>query len=303
MPITRRRNTPWLHRWSRTIIAVIAGLGMIVTAYLTVHALGDQSVACPTEDCDLVLNSPWAKVFGIPLPIFGFLAYGAMASLALSPLVVQKPEQKELRQKVEGFSWFFLFIGAVAMACFSGYLMYVLATQIQASCLYCIASATFSLSFLGLTLLGHDWEDRGQLFFTALIVAVITLISTLGVYNFRAAGSDSGPGIPIVNASGAAEISLARHLTSSGAVMYGAYWCSHCHDQKELFGKQAVQEITYIECDSGGGNPQPDLCRAKGIQSFPTWEIKEQMYSGTRPLTELARLSGYQGSQDFQNSP
>ncbi len=302
MPVTRRRQTPWLHRWSRVLIAIIAGLGMIVTGYLTIHAFGDQSVACPTTDCDVVLSSPWAKIFGLPLALFGFLAYSGMGVLALSPLALQKPEQKEFRQKVEGFSWFFLFVGAVAMTCFSGYLMYILATAIKATCLYCIASAAFSLTFLGLTLFGNDWEDRGQLFFTALIVAVITLIGTLGIYNFRVA-DDSGPGIPVVNNSGAAEISLARHLTQTGAVMYGAYWCSHCHDQKELFGKQAFQDINYVECDPGGKNPQPDLCREKGVKSYPTWEIKAQIYSGTRPLTELGRLSGYQGPANFQNTP
>ena len=29
---------------------------------------------------------------------------------------------------------------------------------------------------------------------------------------------------------------LARHLTSVGAVMYGAYWCPHCKRQKTMFG-------------------------------------------------------------------
>lgn len=301
MPITRRRSTPWLHRWSRVLIGIIAGLGMIVTGYLTFHAFGDQSVACPTADCDIVLNSPWAKIFGLPLALFGFIAYGGMFSLSLGPLALNNPEQKDLRQKLENLTWLFLFIGAVAMTVFSGYLMYVLTTAIKAACLYCIASAAFSLSFLGLTLTGRDWPDRGQLFFTGLIVIVMTLIGTLGVYNFRTADVDTGPGIPIVNTSGPAEISLAKHLTQAGAVMYGAYWCSHCHDQKELFGKTAFSQINYVECDPGGQNPQPDLCRAKNIQGYPTWEIAQTNHSGTRSLPELANLSGYAGDMNFKN--
>ncbi|MFH1400946.1 MAG: hypothetical protein ABIH41_05485, partial [Nanoarchaeota archaeon] len=29
---------------------------------------------------------------------------------------------------------------------------------------------------------------------------------------------------------------FARCLTQSGATMYGASWCPHCNDQKEMFG-------------------------------------------------------------------
>lgn len=27
-------------------------------------------------------------------------------------------------------------------------------------------------------------------------------------------------------------VKLAKHLTAAGAKMYGAFWCSHCYDQK-----------------------------------------------------------------------
>lgn len=29
-------------------------------------------------------------------------------------------------------------------------------------------------------------------------------------------------------------IALAKHLHSIGAKLYGAFWCSHCFDQKEV---------------------------------------------------------------------
>lgn len=29
-------------------------------------------------------------------------------------------------------------------------------------------------------------------------------------------------------------IALARHLYSIGAKMYGAFWCTHCNDQKQV---------------------------------------------------------------------
>ena len=30
--------------------------------------------------------------------------------------------------------------------------------------------------------------------------------------------------------------------------MYGAFWCSHCYDQKDDFGAQAMADFPYVEC-------------------------------------------------------
>jgi hypothetical protein len=30
--------------------------------------------------------------------------------------------------------------------------------------------------------------------------------------------------------------------------MYGAFWCSHCYDQKMDFGREAMAEFPYVEC-------------------------------------------------------
>ena len=45
--------------------------------------------------------------------------------------------------------------------------------------------------------------------------------------------------------------------------MYSAYWCPHCHEQKELFGKQASDQLKVVECAPDGENNQADLCRSK----------------------------------------
>jgi hypothetical protein len=39
---------------------------------------------------------------------------------------------------------------------------------------------------------------------------------------------------------------LAAHLSRSGARMFGAFWCSHCAEQKEAFGAGAG--LPYTEC-------------------------------------------------------
>lgn len=310
---SRRRSTPWIHRWSRPIIGAIALLGAINTAYLTITRLTNSSTVCPTSGCEQVLASPYATVFGQPLSLFGFLAYIGMAILALAPLAVKADEQKQLRAKLENWTWLLLFAGATAMLVFSGYLMNIMVTKFvvplgaKGICYYCIASALFALSLFVLTLLGRSWEDTGQLLFTGIIVAVVTIVGTLGVYapiNAPQTAQDTGVGEvgpPVTTVSSTAEIELARHLTKTGAKMYGAYYCSHCYDQKQLFGKEAAKEIPYIECIQGGRNAKPEQCQSAGITGFPTWEINGKKYAGTQSLEELARLSGYTGPTNFTN--
>ncbi|MBE9137172.1 hypothetical protein IQ254_08135 [Nodosilinea sp. LEGE 07088] len=95
-----------------------------------------------------------------------------------------------------------------------------------------------------------------------------------------------------VASDSAYETSLAEHLTSTGSLMYGAYWCPHCADQKAIFN-DAADLLPYVECAADGENAQPDLCQQRGIQGYPTWEIDGQLYPGVRSLEELATLSGF----------
>lgn len=321
--MSRRRSIPWIHRWSRSLIAAIAGLGALTTAYLTVVKLTQSATACPTASCDLVLASPYATIFGQPLALFGFLAYTGMVIFALAPLAVNSPQNKELRSNLEKWTWSLLLAGAIAMSVFSGYLIYLLSFQIKAVCLYCIASALFSVSLLVLTVVGRTWEDIGQIVFTAIVVGMVTLIGTLGVYAGvnDSAGTTAestsvqtspptlsptgqpklGVGWTITTTSGEAEIALARHLTQVGAKEYIAWWCPHCHEQKQLFGKQAYSEINHIECDPDGKDARPDLCQAASLESYPSWEINGKLYPGVKSLEELSELSGYKGPRNFKN--
>ena len=305
----RRRSTPWIHRWSRTVMGAIAAIGVVETAYLTIAKFTTGSVICPTSGCDKVLNSPYATVFGtVPLSLLGCLAYLSIAILALAPKAVNPATNKGLHSQLENKTWPALFIITAAMVIFSSYLMYLMAFEIKELCIYCISSAVFSLALFVLVLVGREWEDIGQLVFTGILVAMVSSIGALGLYNSVSApvSTVSTPGIapPLVTTiSGPAEIGLARHLRQIGAKEYSAYWCPHCHDQKMLFGKEAAAIIDYVECDPRGQNSRAEICQAAAanVKGFPTWEIKGQFYSGTQSLEKLADLSGYTGPRNFQN--
>ena len=48
--------------------------------------------------------------------------------------------------------------------------------------------------------------------------------------------------------------------------MFGAYWCSHCNDQKNELGLQASKLFEYIECDKQGVGSQFSYCRSEKVQ-------------------------------------
>ncbi|MEG5235406.1 vitamin K epoxide reductase family protein [Microcoleus sp. AT9b-C3] len=298
----RKRSTPWIHRWSRPLMAGIASIGAAVTAYLTYSKLAGNEAACPTGGCDIVLSSPYAYVFGLPLSLFGFLGYLSMIVFAVAPLLVNPTEQKSLRSKLESWTGLFMFAGSTAMTIFSGYLMYVLAVDIKAACIYCIASALFATSLFVLALIGREWDDIGQLFFIGILVSMLVLISSLALYaDVNNLGTAKETSMKTTTSSGSSEIALAQHLKIVGAKMYGSFTCDHCQAQKESFGKEAAGIINYIECNTQGKNARRDLCEAAKIQATPTWEINGKFYRGQKSLQELADLSGYQGTREFRN--
>ncbi|MBN2121800.1 hypothetical protein JW721_01965 [Candidatus Micrarchaeota archaeon] len=79
---------------------------------------------------------------------------------------------------------------------------------------------------------------------------------------------------------------FAECITDSGAIFYGAFWCSHCQNQKALFGN-SIEKINFIDCGAS-----EDACTRAGITAYPTWIIGGEKYLGTQSLETLAELTG-----------
>lgn len=306
--MVNKRSIPWIYRLSRPLIAGLAAIGAAVTGYLTLVKFSQGTATCPIKGCDIVLASPYAMVFGQPLALFGFLAYVSMILFAIAPLLVSQSDRKHLRSRLESWTGLLLLAGGTAMMVFSGYLMYLIAFEIKAVCVYCVASAILSTCLFLLAVFGRQWEDLGQLIFTGISVGFLVLVGTLGVYaNVKNAASkpDESPsqsqGFAIDTTSGEAEIALAKHLTQVGAKFYGAFWCPHCRDQKQLFGKEAARLIPYVECSKPDGRKVYPVCLQNQVQSYPTWKVNGKTVTGTQSLVELTKLSGYKGSLKFKN--
>ncbi len=84
---------------------------------------------------------------------------------------------------------------------------------------------------------------------------------------------------------------FASCLSDRGAVMYGAFWCPHCSDQKVMFGAD-FKHINYVEC-SNSDRSQTAECTAAGIQSYPTWRFADgSERGGVLSFAQLAQITG-----------
>jgi hypothetical protein len=79
---------------------------------------------------------------------------------------------------------------------------------------------------------------------------------------------------------------FAQCLTDAGAVMYGTTWCSHCQEQKKLFGK-SFKNIDFVDCDKDS-----DKCSLAGVQGYPTWVINGESFPGKQSLNALGIYTG-----------
>jgi hypothetical protein len=81
---------------------------------------------------------------------------------------------------------------------------------------------------------------------------------------------------------------FAKCLGEKGVTMYGAEWCSHCKDQKKMFG-DSWKFVPYVECPDN-----PNECLAKDIKNYPTWIFQGPLgkkMEGAQSLETLAKES------------
>src|SRR3989338_11299699 len=67
---------------------------------------------------------------------------------------------------------------------------------------------------------------------------------------------------------------FAKCLKDKGAKFYGAFWCSHCQNQKKLF-ESSEKYLPYVECSTPDGNGQLEVCKKENIQAYPTWQFSD----------------------------
>lgn len=285
------------------LCAGLGAVGFVETSYLTFIKLTGGDAICPVGggSCGDVLNSDYAVIFGIPLPLFGMVAYGTVASLG-----VQLAANNFLFGLGKTDARLSLLGLTTSMATASAFFLYILSTKFAGvSCSYCLFSAALSFSLFFCTLKDFGLQEIQKVVGLQLALAGIVVAALSGSYSSLQPplqGSNDFELEPfeteITTKSSPFAISLAKHLHSIGAKMYGAFWCSHCVDQKQMFGQEAMKILDYVECfpnGAGKGRSITQECADVRIEGFPTWIINEEVISGEQDLQTLAKLSGFVG--------
>ena len=266
------RQTP---NWPLLALSLV---GVALAGYLSWTALTSTAVQGCAEGggCDAVLSSRWATLLGVPTAVWGLLTYLALAGTAF----IRRAETQWR------WAWTIAFFGAL----YSVYLTTISLTMLGATCPYCLTSLTLMSSILVVitfqrpfTLRAFSWQRwltwRGAVSAAMIVFLHLNYVGVLG----RAPQVED----PTQRA-------LAIHVARSGAIMYGAHWCDHCRQQKELFGASA-RRLPYVECSTGGqGTPQTAECGKRQIRTYPTWVINGQRYTEVLTPARLAELTGYQ---------
>jgi thiol-disulfide isomerase/thioredoxin len=85
---------------------------------------------------------------------------------------------------------------------------------------------------------------------------------------------------------------FAQCLKDKGAIFYGAFWCPHCQNQKNLFGN-SKKNLPYHECSTQDSNGELQECKDAGIKTYPTWVFADKsVQEGEMSLQALADKSG-----------
>ncbi len=270
----RSAPEPW-HRTADRVSAALAAAGVLITAYLSYVAVsGSAPLLCTTgSSCDLIQQSHWSRLFGIPVALWGFAIYALILIAALVP-------SNRLRRWRR--IWLLSLLGLV----FSLYLTAVGIISLQAVCGWCLASLALLLALFVVATVRRPPGAPGMPWLNWSMGSAGLLLCVLGVAHAAYSGLFSPRPQPQL-------VALAEHLKETGAQFYGASWCPACQRQKALFGG-AADNLPYVECSpSGRGGPFAMACLNADIRDFPTWIIRGRRYVELLQPDELAQRSGF----------
>ena len=265
-------------------VVILALVGVAITAYLSFGSLfGAAPLFCgPESGCDIVQNSRFATLLGLPIALWGLGLYALVALSAFS--MPAKPK------RWKRLAW----LTALGLA-ISVYLTVVGLLFLDAWCGWCLASQAVIIALFLTVWLRRPESGPGMSWLVwNRNILVIAVFFTGTLYAWQD-GWLQPPENPELQA-------LAMHLEDTGAQYFGAFWCPNCQDQRRIFGRSA-DRLPYVECSPNGrGGIVAFECVSNGITAYPTWIIDGERYQRVLSVEELTRLSGFELEQaDTEN--
>jgi len=190
------------------VVAAVAAAGFAVSSYLTyTKATASTALFCSVgTGCDIVQASRYAHFLGLPTAAWGVALYALLVGVCVAGLTPRR--------------WFWVFLGAVGAVAFSAYLTFLSVFELRAVCPWCLTDAGIAVALLAVVLVRRPpLTGRRPVARPARLVTwgaaafVATIVVAAGVW---VTGKPS--------ASAPYQEALARHLASTGSIMYGAYW-------------------------------------------------------------------------------
>jgi uncharacterized membrane protein len=124
-----------------TVAAIVSLAGLADATYLAVQALAGETLGCGgSPDCFRVLGSSYARLGGIPVALFGTLAYFSVFTFATFAAFGY----------VRARTFLILTVGAMFLATL--WLLFVQAFLLHAYCRYCLFSAAITFLLAGLVI-------------------------------------------------------------------------------------------------------------------------------------------------------
>jgi uncharacterized membrane protein len=136
---------------ARGSMLVLAGVGLVISVYLTSTHYADVAPVCTgLSDCLRVQRSVYAEWVGIPVALLGVAGYAGILAALL--------RDGEVRRLLAAFL-------ALVGVGFSGYLTWAEAVRIEAFCQWCLVSAAIMVALAVLSALrvlrGEDGGPAG----------------------------------------------------------------------------------------------------------------------------------------------
>jgi len=125
-----------MDKWLYRTMIVLAVIGLLVAAYMTVYKWTNNNAMClGSGDCGTVNASKYAEVNGIPVALIGFLGYASI----LGVLVLEK-RKIFMAEFFEENATLLTFGLALTGFLFTLWLIYVETVLIKALCPFCLTS-------------------------------------------------------------------------------------------------------------------------------------------------------------------
>jgi uncharacterized membrane protein len=140
LPGSAQPQAGWQCRAAPGAMIVLALIGLTVAFYVSWGSYTGNRLWCIFFDgCNTVAQSPFARIFGVPLSFLGVFYYLHLAGLAV--VLLADPHSRGLRAAA-------LIYTAVGVG-YSLYALYLQLSAIHALCSYCMISALTTLALFG----------------------------------------------------------------------------------------------------------------------------------------------------------